>query len=391
MIMNYLIALTLLLTPTYSVKFELFGLSANLLMLWVFLVWLIFVLKLSAQHQWQEFWRYTKTINRKLGALIAVFFAAGIVALFWKGFSIEKLGQFIVLFLQPISLFFIAGFEWQKNPASKNLLTTACYILLATMGGFAVVQYFTLIGLPEAYWGNSVEPKRALGFFTHPNFYALFSTPLLALLIPDVFQNLKSKILNLKSFAWALGALGLLLSLSRAGWLGLGIAGLIYLLFAADKTIKKIASVIVIVMVMVILSVPNLRWRFILPFYGEKSAISRVSLWQTGVKAIKESPILGMGLTGFSQNWNRLNTDPNIDKHNFPHNIFLNFWVETGVIGVIGVIGIMIYKGLTHRTDVFKLGIALFLIALVTQGLIDNPFFKNDLAMMFWIVLSLGL
>src|SRR3989344_4287704 len=98
MIMNYLIALTLLLTPTYSVKFELFGLSANLLMLWVFLVWLIFVLKLSAQHQWQEFWRYTKTINPKLGALIAVFFAAGIVALFCKGLNKEKLSPVFFFF-----------------------------------------------------------------------------------------------------------------------------------------------------------------------------------------------------------------------------------------------------------------------------------------------------
>ena len=39
--------------------------------------------------------------------------------------------------------------------------------------------------------------------------------------------------------------------------------------------------------------------------------------------------------------------------------------------------------------DIIKLSLALFLIALLVQGQIDNPYFKNDLAMVFWLVLSL--
>ena len=100
-----------------------------------------------------------------------------------------------------------------------------------------------------------------------------------------------------------------------------------------DLVFYETAEMIFIVIVIVIVSIPNLRWRFLLPFYGEKSAVSRLSLWDTGTKAIKESPVTGLGLTGFSKNWERLNTDPNLDTHNFPHNIFLNFcwyfWYST--------------------------------------------------------------
>jgi O-antigen ligase len=195
----------------------------------------------------------------------------------------------------------------------------------------------------------------------------------------------------------------------------------VYLIFAATKKIRQLASVIVIILVIIIVSVPNLRWRFALPFYGEKSAVSRLSLWQTGINGIKESPILGLGLTGFSQNWNRLNTDPGLtDTHNFPHNIFLDFWVETGTLGLIsfiGLVGLIIYRNLRFSRNIFsrsaskgeesqtkteillpinrdqddaiKLGVVLFLIALTFQGLVDNPYFKNDLAMVFWIILSL--
>lgn len=422
--MNYLILITLLFTPFYVFKFSLFELPTNLLMLWVVLVWIIFAGWIISKNKFQEFTQSIKNINNKLLFFIGLFFITGIISLLINGFSQAKLGQFIVLFLQPISIFLISKFIFEKNPHTKNFILLTLYFILALSGAYAVLQYFTLIGLPEAFWGNNVEPKRAIAFFTHPNFYALFSAPLLALLIPDVALNLKSSILNLKSAGWLLGSLGLLLSFSRAGWLGLAVAMSVYLIVVADKKIRKIVFTGVIVMVIVILSTPNLRYRLLLPFYGEKSTVSRLSLWTTGTKAIKEAPILGLGINGFSNNWAKLNTDPNLDTHNYPHNIFLDAWVETGLLGLIsffGIVSFYIYNGFRKqgvilkpnasegeesqsqrsfvatqnlsrghlRNDATRIGVALFLICLLTQGLIDNPYFKNDLAMVFWIILSL--
>ena len=406
--MDYLIILTLLLTPTYALRFNLFGFSTNFLMMWVVFVWLIFVLVFTAKHEWQNFFNFIKNFDKKILILTGLFFLAGLISLSVKSFDQKKIGQFIVLFLQPVSIFFIAGFTIKQKSSAKSLLLTTCYLLLAVMGLYSILQYFTLLGLPPMWWGNSVEPKRAIAFWSHPNFYALFSAPLLAFLIPDALKEFSiflpslrlwrtgnfqfSKII--KPLLWLIGAVGLLLSLSRAGWLGLGVAGLIYLFIAAEKKVRRFASVFVIVIIIVIVSIPNLRWRFVLPFYGEKSAVSRLSLWNTGVKAIKEAPIVGLGLTGFAKQWPRLNTDPNLDSHNFPHNIFLDLWVETGIIGLIsliGLMGLMIFRGLNNRADIFKLGASLFLIALLTQGFIDNPYFKNDLAMVFWIILSLAI
>jgi O-antigen ligase len=390
--MPYLLALTLLLSPSYAIRFNLGPLPTNFLMLWVVFVWIVFAFRIILKNQISQALTAVKACDQKILVFSGLFLLAGLISLFWQGFTLEKLGQFIVLFVQPISLFVIGTYLWQQNPKSKHLLLTTCYLLLALMGIYSIIQYFTLFSLPAVYWGNSIEPKRALAFFSHPNFYSLFSAPLLAFLIPNVAESLKFKILNLKSIAWALGAVGLGLSLSRAGWLGLGMAGLVYLIFAADKKIRKLALAAVIVMVIVILSVPNLRWRFALPFYGEKSAVSRMNLWKTGWKGVEESPVLGLGLAGFSKNWNRLNTDPGLDTHNYPHNIFLNLWVETGVIGLvglIGLIGLIIYRGLKNRNDAYKLGIALFLITILFQGLLDNPYFKNDLALVFWLIVSL--
>ena len=393
--MHYLLILTFLLAPAYTVKFNIGPMPANLLMVWVIFVWAAFVINLFAKKDIKKIFGAVKNTNRKILVFTSLFFLSGVVGLFWNGFNTSKLGQFVVLFLQPVSIFFIAGFEWQKSPNSKRLLLAAGYLLLAALGIYSIIQYFTLWGLSPAYWGNSLEPKRATAFFAHPNFYSLFAAPLLAFLMPDAFRAiLKFKIENSKLYKpifWALGAIGLILSLSRAGWMGLGIAGLVYFVFVADKKIRKASLAVFIALMVIVLAVPNLRWRFIMPFYGEKSASSRVDLWKSGVKAIKSSPVFGLGLKGYSDNYRKFQSNTALDSHNFPHNIFLNFWVETGLmglIGLIGLIGLFIYRGLIDRGDLFKLGTSLFLIALIFQGLIDNPYLKNDLAMVFWLVLS---
>jgi|GEM_PF-928293 len=415
-----LIVATLLFAPAYILKFHFFGLPTNFLMLWVFLFWLVFFVYLLLRKQIFQFLTAVKNWNKPILIFAGLFFLSGLISVFYKGVSQEKLGQFIVLFIQPISLFLIGNFLVKKIPNTIYYILNTIYFILALAGLFAFVQYFTLWGLPQAFWGNSMEPKRAISFFLHPNFYALWCAPLLAFLLP----NLRLKVEDIKKNwifvgGWMIGAFGLLLSMSRAGWLGVGVAISVYLIVAADKKIRKVAGVIIIILIVVIFSVPNLRWRFTLPLYGEKSAVSRLSLWRTGVSAIKESPMFGLGLTGFSQNWERLNTDPNLDTHNYPHNIFLDLWVETGLIGLVsltGLMGLYVYRGLRRRVipsvaeeplnpstnnkrfltsdtfvrdDTIKLSVALFLICLLSQGLIDNPYFKNDLAMVFWIILSI--
>lgn len=391
--MSFLPILTLLLAPSYVWRFLILGLPANALMLWVILLWIIFFTFLLRRGEIKNFIKHCLSLPGLI--LVGLFFLSGLAGMLVKGVDRDKLGQFLVLFFQPISLFFISSYIFSKFSQAKELFLKACYFFLALAGIYAVVQYSTLWGLPQAFWGNSNEPKRAVSFFIHPNFYALWCAPLLGFLLPDVFASLKAKSHNLKAFLWVIGSAGLLLSLSRAGWLGLGAALAVYLIFAADKKIRIAIGIAAMVLVILIASVPNLRWRFTLPFYGEKSAVSRLSLWQTGWKGISEAPITGLGLTGFAKNWQRLNTDAGLtESHNFPHNIFLDFWIETGLLGLfsfVGLVFIFIKNGLKNRSNLFKLGTALFLIALIFQGLVDNPYFKNDLAMIFWIILSLSI
>ena len=396
--MSYLIILTIILTPTFAWRFDLGPLPTNFLMLWVILVWGIFAANLLLQKEIKAFWHFVETIDKKILIAAALFFLAGLISLFVHGLDKEKIGQFIVLFAQPISLFFIGGYVWHENPNTKEWMLKVLYLFLALAGIYAVIQYFTLIGLPAVYWGNAQEPKRALSFFGHPDFYALFTAPLLAFLLPDLFVRIKTSIRKhlIWIALWGLGLIGLLLSLSRAGWVGLGLVGLIYTLTAGNKTIKWLMGSGAIIAIAIVVIMPNLRYRFITPFYGEKSTSSRIELWRDGLKGINQSPILGLGLDGFSREWTQLNNDPAQNSANFPHNIFLDVWVDLGILGLVSFVylcALYIYRGFKKlkSPNIFPVAIALFLLTLLTQGQFDNPYFRNDLALVFWIVLSLSL
>ncbi len=392
--MPFLLILTFLLTPAYAARFSVFGLPTDVLMVWVGVFWIAAIAWFTTRKLWGEFFAFLKTFERPILLPILLFSLAGVFALDVHGFDLKKTGQFLVLFLQPVSVFFISSFIFRKTPKAKHTFLTACSILLAVMGLFAILQYFTRIGLPAAYWGNSIEPKRALGFFGHPNFYALFAAPLLALLLPDVRLKLQeARKHSAPIIMWVIGVVGLLLSLSRAGWLGLGVTVLLYAIIAGDKRIRSGLGIIALVGILIVSLNTNLRWRILLPLHGEKSAVSRISLWNTGWKGVKEAPISGLGLAGFSRQWPILNTDPNLDTHNYPHNIFLDVWVETGLLGLISFIwllGVFLWRGYSNRNDLWKFSVALFLTALLVQGQVDNPYFKNDLAMVFWMMLALA-
>lgn len=391
--MEFLPALLLWIVPAYLVRFSVLGINTNVLMLGVVAFWLLFLFYLRSSGI-KKFIDYCRALPKLALVLVLTFFVAGIVSFFVAGVSVESLGQFIVLFVQPISLFFCFTYIFKNYPKSKVVFRASAFMLVALSGLLAIFQYITLISLPQQFWGNMNEPKRAISFFAQPDMYAMFVAPLLAWLLGEVLGFLKKPFDKGGYFvvgAWIIGAIGLFLSLSRGGWIGLGAAGVLALIFNTTKQQRKIIYIASVICIAIVFSVPNFRYRVILPFLGEKSAVSRFSLWDNGIKMIKESPVIGKGLLGFNKNFDRVNTDPGLDHHNHPHNLFLALWVDTGVIGVLSFYALVlfgIYQSFKLRKDPKPFGLALFLVAIIIHGLVDTPYLKNDLAMIFWIIYS---
>jgi O-antigen polymerase len=130
-------------------------------------------------------------------------------------------------------------------------------------------------------------------------------------------------------------------------------------------------------------------------FFGRAG---RLSLWSATLQMLSHYPVFGAGLSGFADRigpyWNATHPERFID----PHNIVLNFWVETGVLGVIAMAWILVaafrwsWTGWRQDDGLWRaidLGALLALVAIVVHGLVDVPYFKNDLSLEFWMVVAL--
>lgn len=391
----YCFAILLLAAPLYLVKFKVGPLPANLLMALLPLLWLLSFIQITASGKWENFEKYWSSSPKSIGWPIIIFVIAATISLGISQFSQAALGQYLVWIIQPIVSFIFAAWYWKDAPEHQHPLIVIAYVFLGASGIFALIQFFTFFGLPDIWWGNSVEPKRAISFFEHPNGFSLFVAPLAALVLPDLtnrfFKKQKSGWLAL--FAWLCGLSGLAVSLSRGSWFGVAAAVGVFVLIKGNWKVWLVALLAFLVAALLIFNISHLRYRLILPFYGEKSAVARLSLWQTGWEMVKDRPFAGQGLTGFSREWYKFNKDPNLDHYNFPHNIFLNFWIETGMLGLLSFLALslwIIWKGLHKSAKIAVQAASLGLIAIFIHGLIDIPYFKNDLALEFWLIIALA-
>ncbi len=382
--MLYVLQLLFVLAPSYVWRFKVFGVPTNALEIFVVLTWAVFAVWLYARNELGAFKKFLKEQPKPLVWFMAAFFVAGIISTTVSPARDRALGLFAVYFVEPMLTYFVAAYVLRAREAKLHFAKVVLWTL-AVFSLYGIFQYFTRIGLPVAWWGNANEPKRALSVFAYPNAFGLYVGSLMAFTMPVVFE-LRSK----KYYAlYVVTAVGLLLTLSRGAWLAVVAAAVVYAVLAATKTVRRWLLVAALIAVVVVASVPNLRYRVTLPFMGEKSTVSRYSLWYTGEKMVASSPIFGKGLFGFATDFNAYNTDPNLQPIDFPHNIFLNFWVETGLLGLLSFVGISLYLGwdaFKNRRDVFKLGLLLFLVAIYVHGMVDVPYLKNDLALLFWMV-----
>jgi O-antigen ligase len=122
----------------------------------------------------------------------------------------------------------------------------------------------------------------------------------------------------------------------------------------------------------------------------------RVDMWGEAVELISDHPILGTGLSSYRAQIHRYRIDKWIEIYQYPHNILLNFWIEIGVLGVLGFVLIFywVFKIIIPPLSKGGLGgvlkglFATFTIILI-HGIVDVPYFKNDLAVLFWLLVTL--
>jgi putative inorganic carbon (HCO3(-)) transporter len=74
------------------------------------------------------------------------------------------------------------------------------------------------------------------------------------------------------------------------------------------------------------------------------------------------------------------------------HNLYLQFLLNLGVAGLVGFIWLVV-KFFTFVKNCYiswSIPLTAAMVAILVHGLVDTPYWKNDLSYLFWVILALS-
>lgn len=204
--------------------------------------------------------------------------------------------------------------------------------------GQAIVPHFPVPLLENHPTGSSLFPARVSAFFANPNSLAVLLV--LAAMIATGWA-LRSRAVR-ERLAWTAAGLvcvlGVALTFSREGLVGLLVGVVALILFASPSSRTTVASFIVVLALAAgVLATPGIgeRASSIYGFRNDPSAMDRLYLSGVSLDMFRNHPVVGIGISAFMSAYPRY-ADPRVtispvtDGHQMPFSIP----AETGVLGL---------------------------------------------------------
>jgi O-antigen ligase len=323
---------------------------------------------------------------------VVLFIIAGAIAVVAAPSRSAGLGLYRAYILEPIA-FGLVLTNVVRTPR-RAALVAAGLGLGASVAGLAN-SYVVLSGLINHTYDVATTPPVVI--YSTANAVALYVVPIVALAISLALYGNRQERLAGAAFV-VIGTIVTALSFSRGGYLALAAVVLGAVLLHRRRLLMLGLAIVALVALAL---VPPIRHRILIEtqnVYGN-TIQSRIDLWTAAVKLIEHRPIFGAGLSGFQQMaapyYSHFHTLANFID---PHNIVLNFWVETGLLGLIAFTWIMVvgfqvsWRGWRLGPTgwrAYHLGVLLALVAVVVHGMVDVPYFKNDLSLLFWTLIGI--
>ncbi len=388
----------IVLTPTYLIRFHIFGFPTT--------VFEIIILALAAatcvhasyypsvrRAYKEKFLSLSPVFVGACGAFIiaggiSVFVAPDIRAALgiWRAYIIEAILFGIVVWLNL------------EHEEQLREIAIALSITTFIVAAYAVVQKFTGWGIPNPFW-RAAATRRVTSFFGYPNAVGLYVELTIPFLIALAVIT-KKRALRLWCLCVALLAAAAFIFAGSSGtFAALCVAAGALGVFARRTRWWTIAFAIIFAAVIV---VSPYRQKFADEFLLQGfSGRLRTQMWKETVVMLKERPFQGAGLAGYQARVKPYHVFKWAEIYLYPHNLVLTLWSELGALGVISfvMIFILLARWLTEaycskRSATYHIWASALIAELIiisVHGLVDIPYFKNDLSALFWLLVAIVL
>lgn len=295
--------------------------------------------------------------------------------------------------LAPMIYFVMARSVFREKPSM---------ILWALRALLVSGMVLSIMALQQVITGEYLTPDlRASGPFESANYLALYLGPLVVYSGMAFLESRNKGDQFLLGVGFFLGMLALFFTKSYAGFIavmaGFSLALLLWVRQKGSRAFWATFSVMALVGVILVGSqLGTEKFTQFLDFAGRSSSSVRIQIYEISAHLIFQNPIFGIGLGQFEQQYQAvavevLEAAPFEWNMLHPHNIFLAFWLNMGLLG-LGAFVWMTGKAflwITEKDSKERHLAALMLVVMLVHGLFDTPYFKNDLAFQFWLLMAI--
>ncbi len=396
-----LMALILLL-PAYQIRWTIGGIPITLLELGILLLAVTAIFILPPQHSLKARLQYFFTLEHPLLVIvIAVFICSTTAAAILSPQTIAAAGLWKAYIIEAVLAFYIVRRVSRSIEYPLQRISVASSALLMIMGIVAVIQYIhpsgitigdhQLFGITDPLW-SARSTFRATSVFEYPNALGLLSAPLTVLVGTMITWYGFQAVLALGFVA---GLLCISLANSNGAMLAVAI-GLCSLCILPRLTTDRRRAVLGIVGILFLIA-PFIPSRGLLApiLKTSPSGILRTEQYEETRTLLRAYPLFGGGLGNYPYAIAPVhNTAQSGLPFLYPHNIILALWSEFGFFGLLSTLLLVVLTIRSLLRSVDKRPDAWILLAtwltLIIHGLVDVPYFKNDLAIFFWILMALS-
>ena len=375
--------------PLYLYRISILGLPTNIFEILAILSILFFFIEKR-----RSFAKKFKTLPKFvliaisfiiIGVFMSIFFSNAYAA----GFAILKSWFLIPIFFSYMLYAFLNS-------------ETAVEKVFASI--YASVVLVGIIGIVYKIAGIVTYDGRLEAFYLSPNYLSMFLAPGIFFGTYFLTKSLKNKASICNSAIHLVSLIFVLIpfyyTYSYGAWLAVCLSILALIMLSINKKRLLIVSLFGAIAVTVFFFQAD-NQKFSNLFSERSSSASRMMIWNASRLMIKQHPILGIGPGNFQSEYLLLQKyfPPYLEwAVPEPHNLFLAFWIQTGVLGLIGFLLLLffIFRFLLAALK-NKKGAALaapvlgFFTYTILHGFIDTPYWKNDLSFLFWICVFLTL
>jgi O-antigen ligase len=388
--------------PLYLFKSTWFGVPVTMveMALVALVILFVFTEKIWSPKWWSQnaaHWKLWPVVLFVLAAVVSTFIVQG--PLEWlDGNTFEsQVRAFGIMkgwILAPLVYFFIARHTFAERPsyvtvALDSMLLGGAYLSVQALGQEVSGEFLTTDG-------------RASGPFESANYLSLYLGPLL---VYGVLQSFDGKSWDfrrsIRLVLALLVAAGLYFTESYAAWIGVSAAFGLWSLLSLKKLPKKwrmraVFGLILTTLVLVVSQLGSDKLQQFLEFSERSSSSVRLEIYDIALSLISQHPFLGIGLGQFE--WFYQVEAVNVLGHVpfewvmlHPHNVFLAMWLNLGLAGLIAFVWLCTnaLAWLFEKDHKGRRVAAFMLVSLLIHGLFDTPYFKNDLAFQFWLMMAI--